>query len=165
MPAHFLRLLLLPFLCLAGSLLAETEPVLLDHVEDGVYTLEGSQVRPDRNRVAFQTTILELKDGQFRYWFQSDMKIGEEPTYPLTGKFAVEGGKVTIEIKIATMKGFTGRPPRDFYRTEVWQFMKYQGKTVLWPTKLLGAPKGGAPPHNVLFRTDRQAEEIWKSEK
>ena len=42
--------------------------------------------------------------------------------------------------------------------------MKYQGKTVLWPAKLLGPPEGGAPPHNVLFRTERQPEEIWKSE-
>ena len=125
----------------------------------------GEQVRPDRNRVAFQTAILELKDGQFRYWFQSDAKFGEEPIYPQTGKYAVEGGKVTIEIKIATMKGFAGGPPRDFFRTEVWQFMKYEGKTVLWPTKPIGPPKGGAPPHNVLFRTYRQAEDIWQSKR
>jgi hypothetical protein len=165
MHTHFLRLLLLSFLGLAGSLLAESEPELLDHVEEGVYTLKGAQVRPDRNRVAFQTTILELKDGQFRYWFQSDAKFGEEPVYPQTGKYAVEGGKVTVTIKTATLKGSAGGPPRDFFRTEVWQFMKYQGKTVLWPTKLLGPPKGGAPPHNVLFRTARDPEEIWKSEK
>ena len=160
------RLLLMPFLGLAGSLFAEPEPVLLDHVEDGVYPLEGSKVRPKEDHFAFQTTILELKDGQFRYWLRSDVKSNRDPTYPQTGKYAVEGGTVTIEIKIGTSTvSIAGRPPRDFYRTEVWQFMKYQGQTVVWPTTLLGPPKGGAPPHNVLFRTERKPEEIWESEK
>lgn len=44
----------------------------------------------------FSGETIELKDGKFRYWFYSDVVTGDEPTYPLTGTYAVSGNVLTL---------------------------------------------------------------------
>ncbi|WP_338288863.1 hypothetical protein [Luteolibacter sp. LG18] len=44
----------------------------------------------------YETTVLELKGGKFRYWFESDMKGQDDPAYPLTGTYTVQGNVVTL---------------------------------------------------------------------
>jgi len=164
-----LRFLLFLGLGAARTAFGQAEPVPLDKVEEGVYSLyEHEKLTEQQRRGAgyFQTTIVELKDGHFRYWFRSDLKgLGEEPAYPLTGTYKAEGGVITIEVKTASLTINPGQPPRDFYRTEKWQVMKYDGQVLLWPVMLRAVPiVAGRPPHNVLLRTTRNPEEIWKQE-
>jgi len=40
---------------------------------------------------------LELKDGRFKYWFESDSKSGKEPTYPLSGTYTIDGNKLNLK--------------------------------------------------------------------
>lgn len=162
-----MRLLFLLFICLARIAFGEPDSVALDTSVDGVYSLYANEKIPaDRRRQLFyfQTTILELKGGRFRYWFCSDLKSFAEPHYPVTGTYTAKGGTVTTEIKIGSIPGARGQPPRDVYKTEEWKAMKYHGQIILWPLKLLGPPVAGPPPHNVLVRTSRNPEEIWKQE-
>ena len=160
-----LRILLFTLFAARLVIAADYEPAPLDHVVEGVYTLFGRETKPDRPRGGyFQTTILELKDGRFRFWFSSDAKSSVEPKYPQTGTYTAKGGSVTIRLNWGTPFTVNGVPARDYYKTEEYQCMTYQGRTILWPVTLLGPPKEGRPPHNVLFPTSRQPEEIWKQE-
>jgi hypothetical protein len=45
----------------------------------------------------FSGTILELKDGKFRYWFYSDVGGLDEPQYPLTGKYMQKDQVLTLD--------------------------------------------------------------------
>jgi len=167
---HPLRLLLFFGLCATARVaFGQAEPVPLDKVEEGVYSLyDHEKMTEEQRRGAgyYQTTIVELKDGHFRYWFRSDLKSpGEEPHYPLTGEYKEEGGIITIVVSTGSWKISPSQPPRDFQKTEKWQVMKYDGQVLLWPVMLRGVPVvAGRPPHNVLLRTTRTPEEIWKQE-
>ncbi len=57
---------------------------------DGVYTL-CEEVQ------GYSGETLELKDGKFRYWFYSDVATGDEPKYPLTGTYTVNGSSVKLD--------------------------------------------------------------------
>jgi len=140
----------------------------MDHVKEGVYTLHDDENKSEEQRRHthyWQTTILELKDGRFRYWFRSDAKTPGEPNYPQIGKYVAKDGVVTIRVTMGSWAALLPEdPPHDVYQTVEWKFMTYQGRIILWPISLLGPPKDGKPPHNVLFRTNRKPEEIWKQE-
>lgn len=162
-----MRHLLFAVLCIARIAFAQSEPVPMDRVEEGVYTLYHYEMLPEERRrraMWFQTTILELKDGRFRYWMRSDAKQmpGEEVRYPLTGTYTAKGGTVTMEIKIASRPAIEGEQPRDFYMTEKWTFMRYGDQVLLWPSKLPARLTSGRIPHNVLLRSRLKPEEIWK---
>jgi hypothetical protein len=49
---------------------------------DGVYTMA-------RDVEGYSGETLELRNGRFRYWFYSDVVSGDEPGYPLTGRYTV----------------------------------------------------------------------------
>ena len=161
---HLLQAMLLA----AGLALVRAEPTPMDHVEEGIYTLHDDDSKSDEQRRQihyWQTTILELKDGRFRYWFRSDAKMPGEPAYPQIGKYEAKDGVVTIKVKSGSWPALLPEaPPIDVYRTLEWKFMTYQGRVILWPLSLLGPPQEGKPPHNVLFWTKRKPEEIWKQE-
>lgn len=126
----------------SAAVFSQTGPTPLTSVKEGVYYFQNM----------YSTTVLELKDGQFRYWFRSDMRSWREPIYPVTGKYATNGGMVIL--------------PRDgIYQTN-WTSMSYQGQTTLWRTAALKyweeAKK--ADPWGVLYPTAEKPEEIWKRE-
>src|SRR5262245_22804499 len=56
---------------------------------DGLYCT-GSEIG------GFSGTVLELRDGKFRYWFYSDVAGPDEPHYPVIGKYSVDGEKVVL---------------------------------------------------------------------
>jgi hypothetical protein len=164
---HAARFHHLQAMLFAASLaLARAEPTTTDHVEKGAYTLHDDENKSEQQRRQthyWQTTILELKDGRFRYWSRSDAKMPGEPAYPQIGKYEAKDGVVTIKVKTGSWPALVpGDRPNDVYRTLEWKFMTYQDRVILWPLSLLGPPKDGRPPHNVLFRTKRKPEEIWK---
>src|SRR5438128_2088562 len=71
-----------------GSLgLAKGADILPLKPQDGVFfTYTG-----------YMTTVLELKKGHYRYWFESDVKSPKEPAYPLTGEYSILGGTITLK--------------------------------------------------------------------
>ncbi len=71
--------------CLLGALRPQARPAAVD----GVYTM-CDEVR------GYSGETVELQDGKFRYWFYSDVVSADEPTYPLTGKYTLEGSTVTL---------------------------------------------------------------------
>ena len=162
-----MRHLLFAVLCIARIAFAQPKPVPIDGVKEGVYSLYHHEMMPDEQRrraIWFQTTILELKDGRFRYWMRSDAKMmpEEEVRYPQTGTYTAKGGTVTMEIKIASRLAIEGEQPRDLYKTYEWTFMRYGDQVLLWPSNLPVRLTSGRIPHNVLLRTNRNPEEIWK---
>ncbi len=142
------------FLSLAGFVSGQEKPVPLGKVQDGVYFLDGT----------FQTTILELKEGRFRYWFRSDFILGKEPTYPLTGTFTNNGGSISFERKVTTITNPMTKKKKDYFQTERWEFMRYQGQVTLWTSNSLEHWKE-KHPHPVLFPTTRKPEDIWERKK
>src|ERR1043166_7979170 len=95
-------------LCLASTGYGQSVVTPLGTVKDGVYFAQDH----------YWTTIIELRDGQFRYWFDSDAKVGPQPNYPLSGKYSVKDGTVTLTHKEV--------------RRNEWTFIIYDGKTTLW---------------------------------
>lgn len=161
---------LLVWLHLCAVALGQSPFVAVDRIEEGVYSLYSHEKMPEERRrqaVYFQSTILELKDGHYRYWFNSDAKMpGEQLRYPLEGTYTVKGDTITMSFKIAVIQMSPNDQPRDAYSTETWKALKYEGENILWPMRLLGPPKpAGPPPHNVLVRTKRDPAEIWKQER
>ena len=113
----------------------------------------------------FQTTILELKDKHFRYWFRSDQKMGNEPTYPLSGTYSNHGRIISFERTVATRpKNQFNTNEVDFVQTERWEFMQYKGELTLWTSNSLASWQEKHPPP-ILFPTNRKPEEIWEARK
>lgn len=137
--------------------IAQTEPTPLRSVQEGTYFLDGM----------FQTTILELQGGRFRYWFRSDLRFGKEPSYPLTGTYTTNGGTISFELQLSTRTNPFDKTEKAVFVTERWEFMNYKGQTTLWGTNALGAWKENPThqPHPVLFPTTRRPEEIWERRK
>src|SRR2546426_10299266 len=115
------------FFSLVSFVSGQEKPVALGAVQDGVYFLDGM----------FQTTILELKAGRFRYWFRSDVKFGKEPTYPLTGTYTNDGGTISFNVKVTTITNSFDKTERDFFQTERWESMQYQGRVTRWTSNSL----------------------------
>jgi len=107
--------------------------------QDGVFAL----------RDIFSSTVLELKDGRFRYWFVSDVKLGREPEYPLSGDYVFEGNTVVLK-------------ERRIY-DRVWTFRSLNGALTLWrPAAIdLYDRKQQLDPWGILRITTKTAEEAW----
>jgi len=141
-----LSLLLLLSLCSLS--LAEGADILPLKPRDGVFfTYTG-----------YMTTVLELKKGHYRYWFESDLKLPKEPAYPLTGEYSVNGDTITL-------KGPGLSQP-------TWTFQLLDGSPTLWrpdalngfqklsPTSVAQIKKYGGG--SILVLSDKPAEELWK---
>jgi hypothetical protein len=169
-------------LTLVTRVAAQTEPTPIKIAQEGVYFLDGM----------FQTTILELKDGKFRYWFSSDAKVMGEPNYPVSGKYTTNGGAITFvalansniwqsvsrtktnettgtvesSVHFGNWDGTTnGRLTTNyFWSTNIWTFMSYTGTTTLWrPEALkLWKEKKQLDGYGILFPASKRPEEIWR---
>ena len=60
-------------------------------------------------------TILELKDGNFRYWFRSD--VVPEPSYPVVGKCQANGG--TVILSAVCRKSWANAPTHHLLNTSM----------------------------------------------
>ena len=123
------------------ALAADPPGILTAKPRDGVYA------RGD----IFSATVLELKDGHFRYWFESDLKSKRDPEYPLTGDYVFEGDKVVLNNARISVGQRT------------WTFRMREGEVIL-----LRPSAVDVYDHNheleawgVLYPTKKTAEEAW----
>ena len=136
---------------------AQNPPTPIGTVKEGVYFLGGM----------FQTIIVELKDGQFRFWFSSDMKLsGDLTRYPHTGKYGTNGGEITfVTTNSYVRRGLGGETSytNHLVQTNRWTFMTHDGKTTLWRPEALKQwkEKRELDGYGILFSTDKKLEEIW----
>jgi len=110
-------------------------------VEEGVYYLNAG----------YSKTVLELKRGRYRYWFVSDGKSGQEPTYPLTGKYLARRSTIQLLGHESDVEA-------------VWTFRKIDGATTLWRPSALEAwhEAKGFDFYGVLYATNGSPEDVWK---
>ena len=104
-------------------------------LREGVYVLCGEVF-------GYANETLELKEGKFRYWFYSDVKLGDEPKYPLTGACQVKGQTLTLDS--------------DAIHTKERTIDKINGVDVLWRKDALSLweEKKRIHPYGVLLRVD-----------
>lgn len=106
----------------------------------------------------YEFTILELKDGRFRYWFEADKRSNEEPDYPLTGEYAVSGDTITLK--------------HDRILRRQWTFCAINGLLTLWlPNNIEAYERDQSLDFarlkrfglgGVLISTDKLPEDAWK---
>jgi hypothetical protein len=77
----------LPSILVLGLLLGCGENIA---PPEGIYTM-------CREVQGFSGETIELKNGEFRYWFYSDVVTGNGPAYPLKGKYTVSGNTITLK--------------------------------------------------------------------
>lgn len=139
-----------------ASLTALAEPLKIEAATpaNGVFVTYG-----------YHTTVLELKDGKFRYWFSSDAVL-EELKYPLEGSYTTEGDKISLKHE-------------KIYPPQVdWTAKSVDGVLTLWRSDALKILAGGKLDlygsggkanfllhggGSVIVPTKRTAEEAWKS--
>jgi hypothetical protein len=166
----------LALLALVAHAVEQISPVPVGRVVEGTYA----------QRNGFQTTIVELKEGRYRYWFSSDMKIGGEVTaFPLSGPYTAANSEVTFVVtntyvnysSIRTngtgllLSGSPDLTPgalvktnvRHFLITNRWTFMNHDGKTTLWRPDAIRdwEQTKRLNGYGVLFPASKKPEEIW----
>lgn len=98
--------------------------------------------------------IIDLKDGNFRYWFESDVPLkGGPESYPVEGRYVFENGVLSL--------------PSKFIFQQDWHTFLYKGKPTLWrPAAIEYWQKSKkVDGYGVLFLTDKKPENIWQSKK
>jgi hypothetical protein len=128
----------IPSLAAAGGWI---QPTPLHSATEGAYYFQNM----------YSTLILELKGGQFRYWFSSDVRgWWREPTYPLHGSYTTNGGTITLSQKEISQTN--------------WTFMTYRGQPTLWrPSALTSWDEARIlDPWGVLYPATEKVEEIWE---
>lgn len=114
----------------------------------------------------YHSTVLELKDGKFRYWFSSDVKIaGDETKYPLEGSYTTDGDTITLKHEKI-------HPPQ-----VEWTARKVDGVLTFWRSDALKIQAEGKlelyslgkanflriGSGSVIVPTTKTAEEAWKT--
>jgi hypothetical protein len=103
----------------------------------------------------YMTTVLELKDGRFRYWFESDLKGPEEPAYPISGSYSAQGNTIILEHPQVSQ-------PQ-------WTFRKVDGLATLWRPDAMDMDPGkdlksfrryGAG--GILVASSEPAPKLWE---
>jgi len=107
-------------------------------VEEGVYFLD----------TGFSYTILELKDGHFRYWFSTDV-LTSHPKYPVAGNYTVNDATVRLIHK--------GNGVED-----IWTFRKINDETTLWRPNAVKSwhKEKGFDSYGILLPTKLKPEDI-----
>lgn len=133
--------------------------VLPDAIESGKVADTAIVVAPMQNveegvfffKDGYSTLILALAGGRYRYWFSSDITFGDEPTYPLTGRYVVDGVVVRLENSQPSMQ-------------DVWVFRKLNDQTTLWrPTAVeWWHTNRNFDSYGVLYPTKLKPEDIWQ---
>ena len=99
----------------------------------------------------YQVTILELKDGNFRYWFASDVVPAKKPNYPFTGKYSLQGDRVILKHdQIST-------------HYQQWIFRTLKGVVTLWTPEAIDYynRERDFNPYGILRITEKPAEQVW----
>lgn len=78
--------------------------------EDGHFVLVGG----------YTNLTLELVDGDYRYWHSSEAKNFDDPDYPLSGEYRIEGSQIHLDH------------PEIHPRYRTWRFRKMNGVVTLW---------------------------------
>lgn len=110
----------------------------------------------------YMTYVIELKQGRFRYWFESDAKSAREPQYPLQGKFTVAGDTVTLHHE------------QLIPLTSIWKCRSVNGIPTLWRSDALAQheekPTQLSVEHlrrwgsgSILAFTSKSAESMWQN--
>ncbi len=149
---HFLILLLLGLSSLSGA--EDVKPwkptIVIERINDrkevdGCWALSAGWT-------GYMGLALELRDGQFRYWFQSDVgSSNSEPKYPFTGTFSVEHGFLVLNTK------------ERVYDTR-WLLVTHDGRTGLFPFSAFETitMRRESPHDRMLFRvSDSEAKQKW----
>ncbi len=106
----------------------------------------------------YMTTVLELKDGHFRYWFESDVKLPKEPAYPLTGQYTLMGETIVLNHDHIFQKQWTYRAINGV--TALWRPDAVSGITTLTDAELKRILRYGAG--SILVAVEKPAEEVWR---
>ncbi len=116
--------------------------VVLQKVQDGTFVLS--------NR--YQETILELKSGSFRYWNASDVKMANEPEYPVIGKYI--SGENSIKLVSTVISPYHIN----------WTFKKINNTITIWTDFANETYLKGNELHSygILRQTNKTAEQILK---
>jgi hypothetical protein len=137
--------LLLTYLCVV---VRANEPAVADaKPQNGVFfTYTGHM-----------TTVIELKDGHFRYWFESDFKFAKEPRYPLTGEYTVSDNTITLKHDEVSQRQWTFRTVDSLLT--LWRLdaiESFSKKRELEVSFLRRFGVGG-----ILVSSDKPAEYLW----
>lgn len=108
----------------------------------------------------YMTYVIEIRKGQFRYWFESDAKSRREPTYPLEGKYSIDGDTITLHHKELISL------------TSIWKCRSVNGIPTLWRHDAIehheNEPLELSVEHlrrwgsgSILARTTRSGEVMW----
>jgi hypothetical protein len=143
-----LTLLAIPWLAGVTLFAAEELPRLADaKPTNGVFfTYTG-----------YMTTVLELKEGRFRYWFESDARASVEPDYPLSGVYSVTNNTIVLKHEQVFQKQWTFRTVNGLvtlWRPDAMQF-KPDTKFNLKQLSSYGAG-------SILTPSDKPPENLWK---
>ncbi len=98
----------------------------------------------------YSSTVIELYNGKFRYWFSSDLKTGEEPSYPLNGEYTINGN--TVYLSHDQISKYQNK----------WTFRKMNSTVTLWRDVAIEyyENKKGIDPYGILRLTSKTAEQV-----
>jgi hypothetical protein len=99
--------------------------------------------------------VLSLeKDNMFSYWFYSDVVTGDEPKYPIKGKYKIEYGCLVLETEARV------------YDTR-WVLLNYGGKTGLFPYSGFETiiMRKETPDTRMLFRLPTKKASDYKTKR
>jgi hypothetical protein len=86
---------------------------------------QEAQKQPDRAWVmssawrGYMGVAISLKGDRYQYWFYSDFQRPDEPTYPLTGTYKIEGNLLILQ------------EPKGRLYADKWVFIQHEGMTCL----------------------------------
>ncbi|MGJ8726760.1 MAG: hypothetical protein ACSHYB_19605 [Roseibacillus sp.] len=158
------------YFMVSGLLGASEEPIIKPaKAVDGVFFTYG-----------MHNQVIELKDGRFRYWFNSDRKGSD--VEGLEGTFKIEGNRVILSHpklfdlvanwEVLSVDGvvtlwrsdalkFKEEGKSNLYSRGKEAFFKGGGGSILVPSKL-SAEKTWAPAAPMTMLTEEQVEENGK---
>ena len=98
----------------------------------------------------YSATVIELKNGNFRYWFSSDVVLKNRPKYPLTGTYTFKENKVILN--------------NDQVNQKEWTVRKINSTITLWRNDALEYYKTDKKLHayGILRITKKTAEQAWE---
>jgi hypothetical protein len=104
----------------------------------------------------YMTTVLELKDGRFRYWFETDVKRATEPNYPLMGEYTVHEGVLTLKHPQVSQPQWTFRVVNGLLTLWRPDAMEFSPDTRFDLQQLKNYGAG-----SILTFTEKPAEDVW----
>lgn len=138
-------------LCAAGRCADEEyKPSITLHRIEKDAAIEGKWSFTDKWR-GYMGLSFEFRNGEFKYWFYSDVKSDNEPEYPITGTYKIEHGVLRLGAK------------EHVYAT-AWILITYDGKKGLFPLCGLETivTRREAPDMRMLYRvSERVTDRHW----